>query len=64
MVSVGIFADVPLDGWGARWIEAAFNAGLIPACETDPELKFCPDEPLTRAVAAFMMTQAESQDVP
>jgi hypothetical protein len=61
---VGIFADVPVDFWGARWIEAAYNAGLIPACETDPELKFCPNDPLDRAMGAYMMVQAKSIDVP
>jgi hypothetical protein len=55
----GIFADVDPGFWGAKWIEAAFNAGLIPACETSPQLKFCPDDPLTRAMAAYMMVQAK-----
>jgi hypothetical protein len=60
----GIFADVPLDGWGAKWAEAAYNAGLIPACETDPELKFCPEDPLDRATGAYMMVRAKGLDVP
>jgi hypothetical protein len=60
----GIFSDVSLDWWGAKWIEAAYNAGLITACETSPELKFCPDEGLTRAVAAYMMVQAKGLDIP
>ena len=55
----GIFVDVPLDWWGAKWIEAAYSAGLIPACETDPEPKFCPDDPLDRAMGATMMVQAK-----
>ena len=54
----GIFTDVSTDFWGAKWIEAAYTAGLIPACQQDP-LRFCPDEPLTRAVAAYMMVQAK-----
>ena len=54
---VGVFADVALDFWGADWIEAAYAAGLIPACSENP-LRFCPDEPLTRAMAAYMMVQA------
>jgi hypothetical protein len=60
----GIFNDVPLEGWGAKWIEAAYNAGLIPACETTPELRFCPEEALDRAMAAYMMVQAKALDVP
>jgi hypothetical protein len=26
---------------------------------TEPELRFCPEDPLTRAVAAYMMVQAK-----
>ena len=55
----GIFADVSVDFWGAKWIEAAYNAGLIPACETSPQLKFCAEDPLERAMAAYMMVQAK-----
>jgi hypothetical protein len=60
----GIFADVSVDFWGARWIEAAYDAGLIPACETTPELRFCPDAPLDRAMGAYMMVQAKNLEVP
>jgi hypothetical protein len=60
----GIFADVGLDWWGAKWIEAAYKAGLIPACEVDPELKFCPDDPLDRAMGAYMMVQVKDLGVP
>jgi hypothetical protein len=55
----GAFSDVPLEYWGAKWIEAAYNAGLIPACATTPELRFCPDDPLDRAMTAYMMVQAK-----
>jgi parallel beta-helix repeat protein len=53
------FGDVPLDAWYAKWVKAAYGAGLIPACRTTPELQFCPDDPLTRALAAHMMVQAK-----
>jgi hypothetical protein len=56
---VGLFADVPVESWGAKWIEAAYNADLIPACEQQPELRFCPHDPLDRAMAAHMMVQAK-----
>jgi hypothetical protein len=56
---IGIFADVDVDFWGAKWVEAAYNAGLIPACATSPELHFCPSAPLDRAMAAYMMVQAK-----
>ena len=60
---VGVFADVALDFWGADWIEAAYEAGLIPACGENP-LRFCPEDPLTRAVAAYMMVQAKGLPLP
>lgn len=59
----GVFADVALDFWGAGWIEAAYNAGLIPACGENP-LRFCPDEPLTRALAAYMLVQTKDLIMP
>jgi hypothetical protein len=62
--AAGIFSDVPTTFWGAKWIEAAFNAGLIPACETEPELRFCPEDPLDRAMAAFMMVRAKGLSLP
>jgi hypothetical protein len=55
----GIFSDVSLDWWGAKWVEAAYSAGIIPACETDLELMFCPNDPLDRAMGAYMMVQAK-----
>ena len=60
----GIFSDVPLTFWGAKWIEAAYNAGLIPACKTTPDLIFCPDDTLDRALAAYMMVQAKGLVLP
>ena len=60
----GVFSDVSVDFWGAKWIEAAYNAGLIKACETSPALRFCPDDPLDRATAAYMMIQAKGINIP
>jgi hypothetical protein len=60
----GVFSDVPTSIWYARWIEEAYSAGIFPACETQQTLKACPDEPLTRAMAAFMMVQAKGLPVP
>jgi hypothetical protein len=60
----GLFTDVPVNSWSAKWVEAAFSAGLIPACETSPELIFCPEDPLDRAMAAYMMVQAKGLNVP
>jgi hypothetical protein len=61
---VGLFTDVPLDAWYADWAEAAYNAGLIPACQLEPELRFCPENLLDRAMAAYMMVQAKGLSVP
>lgn len=60
---VGLFDDVPVDQyppnpWYAAWVESAYNAGLLPACSTDP-LNFCPEGPLDRSWAAYMMVQAK-----
>jgi len=57
--SQSIFADVPLEAWYARWVHAAHEAALIEPCQTVPQLRYCPEDPLTRAVAAYMMTQAK-----
>jgi hypothetical protein len=54
-----VFADVPLDTWYAGWAQAAHDAGLLNPCQTWPELRFCPDDPLTRALAAHMMVKAK-----
>lgn len=54
----GIFSDVPLTAWSAPWVEAAYNDGLLPACSASP-LAFCPDNPLDRAWAAYMMVMAK-----
>ncbi|NIS81728.1 MAG: S8 family serine peptidase [Anaerolineales bacterium] len=53
------FTDVPLDTWYAKWVHAADDAALLPPCEESPVLKFCPNAPLTRDWAAYMMVQAK-----
>ena len=60
------FADVPVDRWYAPWVQEAYRRELIPACEappgsptTTPQLFFCPDNPMTRAVGAYSMLQAK-----
>jgi hypothetical protein len=60
----GIFGDVPTTVWYADWVEAAYNVGIIPACQTEPELLFCPEDPLDRAMAAYMMVQAKDLTIP
>jgi hypothetical protein len=57
--TVQTFTDVQLGTWYAGWVEAAYGAGLITACQSSPELRFCPEDPLTRGLAAYMMYQAK-----
>jgi hypothetical protein len=60
----GLFADVDPSKWYAPWVESAYQAGLIPACETSPALKICPDGALDRATGAYMMVQAKGLNIP
>jgi hypothetical protein len=59
----GIFSDVDPAAWYVGWVEAAYNQGLLPACSTTP-LQFCPDNPLDRSWAAYMMVRAKGIPVP
>jgi len=43
------FADVPLDTWYAKWVQAGYDAGLLTPCQTTPEMRFCPSDPLTKS---------------
>ncbi len=60
----GYFADVDPELWYAKWVDAAWEAGIVEPCETEPELMFCPEDGLTRAMAAYMMVKAKQLDVP
>jgi subtilisin family serine protease len=55
----GLFADVDPQAWYARWVEAGWEAGIVKACAGEPELRFCPLDPLTRGEAAQMMARAK-----
>jgi hypothetical protein len=59
----GVFTDVTTEDWFIEWVEAAYNEGLIPACQEEP-LQFCPDDPLDRAMAAYMTVQAKGLSLP
>jgi hypothetical protein len=61
---VGLFADVPSGWWGEAWIETAYNDGLIQPCDPGPPMLFCPNDPLTRGMAAYMMVQAKGLPLP
>jgi hypothetical protein len=60
----GIFADIPLDAWYARWVEQAYLEGILLPCQTEPELKACPLDGLDRAMGAHMMVQAKGLQTP
>lgn len=53
---VGIFADVPCETTpNADYIEAFYNEGITAGCATNP-LRYCPNDPVTRAqMAVFIM---------
>jgi hypothetical protein len=54
----GYFKDVDPEKWYAKWVDAAWEAGIIEPCATAPDLLFCPEDPLTRAGAASMMVKS------
>jgi len=61
----GIFADVDYENaWYGDWVDACYQAGIAEPCATDPEMRYCPEEGLTRAVAAYMMVQAKDVPLP
>jgi hypothetical protein len=55
----GYFKDVEAGVWYERWVDAAWEAGIIEPCAVEPDMLFCPEDGLTRAVAAYMMVQAK-----
>jgi hypothetical protein len=57
--SQGYFADVDESEWYAKWVDAAWEVGIAEPCVTEPELRYCPEEGLSRAVAAYMMVRAK-----
>jgi hypothetical protein len=58
----GLFADVNPASWEAKWVEAAYQAGLIDPCETAPELRYCGEDPLSRAIAATIIVRAKGME--
>ena len=51
------FADVPRDFWAASQIEDLHRLGFIESCTQAP-LRFCPEEPFTRAQTAVFVLRA------
>ncbi len=55
----GLFADVPVPGkeWMQPWIEQLYNEGITTGCGVAP-LRFCPENPVTRAAMAVFLLRA------
>ena len=56
-VSVSRFADVEAGHWWAPYVERLAELGITVGCETRPA-RFCPDDPVTRAQMATLLTLA------
>ena len=59
----GYFSDVESSKWYADWVDACWEAGIAEACGMEP-LRYCPEDALTRAAAAYMMVQAREIPLP
>jgi len=55
-----VFADMTdVNDYGTAWAEQAYRDGLLPACgELDGKPLFCPDDPVNRAWAAYIIVKA------
>jgi PKD repeat protein len=53
-----VFADVPLDHWARKFIEAIYYQGVTAGCGANP-LVYCPDATLTRAGAAVFLLRSK-----
>jgi len=54
--AIGSIPDVKLSYWGAGWIEAAVNSGLM---DLYPDGKFYPLNPVIRADGAVLLWEAK-----
>ncbi len=55
--TAGVFADVPDDHPFRPFIERLYELNITSGCATDP-LRFCPDQPVTRAQMAKFLLRA------
>jgi hypothetical protein len=53
-----VFADVPVEHFAWRWVEALYQAGVSSGCATAP-LRFCPDASTSRAEMAVFLLRAK-----
>ena len=61
-----VFADMTdLGFYGTKWAEAAYADGLLPMCgESGGKPLFCPDDPVDRAWAAYLIVMAQGLPLP
>jgi len=54
------FADVPVAGkeWMEPWVVSFYDAGITTGCAANP-LRYCPENPVTRAAMAVFILRAE-----
>ena len=54
-----MFADLPVPGkeWMEPWVVAFYDAGITTGCGDSP-LRYCPENPVTRAAMAVFVLRA------
>ncbi|MFL6258151.1 MAG: ELWxxDGT repeat protein [Thermoanaerobaculia bacterium] len=57
------FDDVPPGYWAGPWIEELAREGVVSGCSANPPL-YCPDNLLTRAEMAVLLTLAQGETPP
>src|SRR4051812_3158537 len=57
------FNDVPAGYWAGPWIEELAREGVVGGCSANPPL-YCPDNLLTRAEMAVLLTLARGENPP
>jgi ELWxxDGT repeat protein len=57
------FDDVPAGYWAGPWIEELAREGVVSGCSANPPL-YCPDNLLTRAEMAVLLTLARGENPP
>jgi multiple sugar transport system substrate-binding protein len=56
--AAGIFEDVPLNAYYAKWVEKLYQDGVTGGCSVSP-LKYCPTAKVTRAQMAVFLLKAK-----
>ena len=60
-----VFADVNGSEWFAGWAEQAYSEGMLPACGSSAgKPLFCPDQLVSRGLAAYMIVRAKNLSMP